>query len=157
MFLPDPVGAASVVRELLKPDGRFAASVWGSPDEVPMVSVPMGAAMREMDLDPPPSEARAGPDLSDPQVFHDVLVDAGFEDVTVEAFRFTVTWPSPAVYVEWAKDVLINLADLIGEHAADRREQVYSAIASAVADDVRADGRVTYHNTALMAAARRVP
>src|SRR5207249_2464162 len=42
MFLPHLVAALTRLRELLVPEGRFAAAVWGPPERVPLPSIPMG-------------------------------------------------------------------------------------------------------------------
>lgn len=90
-------------------------------------------------------------------MFHQVLVDAGLEDVTVEPFPFTLTWATPEVYVEWIKDVFIDLRDLIDEHAAARADEVYEAIAGAVASHACHDGQLAFDNTALMGTGPRTP
>lgn len=154
MFLPDPVHSASRVRELLKPDGRFAASVWGPPSEVPMVSVAMAAAVREMRIDPHTADAGTAPDLSGAGVFRDVLIGAGFGNVSVDAFTISLTWQSPDQYGEWIRDVFVDL-DGLAEQALDGTEAVYAAIVEAVRDHTTADGTLTFDNLALMGTAER--
>lgn len=155
MFLPDPVRSASRVRDLLTPGARFAVSVWGPTDRAPMMSVALGAALQELDIDPPSGDERAAPDLSESEVFRDVLVDAGFVEVSVQPFTFTLTWESPEQYADWVRDVFVDLSDIITQQAPDRSDDVYAAVADAARDHAAADGSLTFENTALMGAGQR--
>lgn len=155
MFLPDPVRSASRVCDLLTPGGRFAVSVWGPTDRVPMVSIAMGAALRELGIDPPIRNGRAAPDLSESDVFRSVLVDAGFVDVSVQPFTFTLTWESPEQYADWVRDVFVALSDIITEHGPDRSDDVYAAVTDAARDHIAVDGSLTFENIALMGAGER--
>lgn len=155
MFLPDPVESASRVRDLLTPGGRFAASVWGPTDQVPMVSIAMGAALQELDIDPPSRDEHAAPDLSESDVFRNVFADAGFIDVSVQPFTFTLTWESPEQYADWARDVFIELDDIITQHAPDRSDDAYVAVTDAARDHTADDGSLTFENIALMGVGQR--
>lgn len=156
MLLPDPVGSASTVRGLLEPGGRFAASVWGPPAEVPMLSVAVESTYRQIGLDAPGADDEA-PELSDPQVFHEILEEAEFDDVSVEPFILTWSWESPELYARWAQDVVTGVSDLIEEHAPDQAWEVHAAIADAVRPHARGDDTVTLDNLALLGAGRRPP
>lgn len=154
MLLADPVGAAARARRGLRPDGRIAASVWGRAGEVPMVSLAMDAVRRALGVRAPRAE-RTTPDLSDPGTFRTVLLDAGFADVKVEPFTVALTWDSPATYAGWARDVLVDLTELLADQAPDRIDQVHAAIVEAAGPHATSDGRLALANTALMGSGRR--
>lgn len=60
MFLPDLGVALARIRDVLGPEGRFAAAVWGSAERVPLIAVPMQAVACELEL-PPPAPGTPGP------------------------------------------------------------------------------------------------
>lgn len=154
LFLPDPVGDASRVRSLLKPGGRFAASVWGPPQQVPMMALPMTVVIPELGIEPPTPQDDTMP-LSDPAVFQQVLIDAGFDSVSVEAFHEDFTWKSGEQFADWVKDVVLTIGDLITEHAPDRQEEIYEKVAAVANTQTVDDGTLTLANLALLATGQR--
>ena len=50
IFEPEGEAAAARVRGFLVPGSRMVISSWGPPERVPFIAVPMGTAMRTLDL-----------------------------------------------------------------------------------------------------------
>lgn len=59
MFFPDMTAAAKEMVRVLKPEGRIAASVWGTPDKNPWVAIIMGAIKEHIEV-PTPSPDTPG-------------------------------------------------------------------------------------------------
>lgn len=93
MFLPYPVAALTRLRELLVPEGRFAAAVWGPPEKVPFTSVPMGVIRRVLQLPPPPAGSPGTFSLADPHVLECSFSQAGFTEVAIESHTLTFEYP----------------------------------------------------------------
>src|SRR3989442_7186819 len=94
MFFPELVAALTRLRELLVPEGRFAAAVWGSPENVPFTSVPMGVIRRVLQLPPPPAGTPGTFSLADEHLLERSFTQAGFGEVAIEPHTLTFEYPS---------------------------------------------------------------
>jgi len=56
MYLPDPQVALERMHQLLIPDGRLVAAVWGPPQKVPFIRWPMEVALRVLQVPAPPPQ-----------------------------------------------------------------------------------------------------
>lgn len=85
MFFADPVAAFVNIRRALKPRGRLAFACWRTPEENPILTLPMQAAAPHL----PPLPPAAEPDAPGPFAFANqdrvrgILASAGFEAVIV--------------------------------------------------------------------------
>ena len=77
MFLPNLAGALGGIHRLLASGGRLAAAVWGKPQAVPMISLPMGVIRQMVDV-PAPSPGTPGPfSLADVDALEQAISCAG--------------------------------------------------------------------------------
>lgn len=85
MFFSDPVAAFANLRGALKPGGRLAFVCWRRPDENPVLTAPMQAALAHIPPPPPPADPTApGPfAFADPERILAILTAAGFAEVAV--------------------------------------------------------------------------
>lgn len=150
MLLDQPEQAASRVASLLAPGGRFVASVWGPPPQAPLVSAPMKVIVDELGIEPPTGPGPGLFALADPDRFRSVIEGAGFEDVSVEPFQFSMTFDSPEQFAAFTRDVAVVISDLVEEHAPDRSEEIWAKVAETVAPRANPDGSVTLPNTGLL-------
>jgi len=86
MFVPDRATAAKEIARVLKPAGRFVASVWAGPEECDLVKLQGIAASYAPEVLP----EGVGPGaLADPLSFQAQLLDAGIDtDVEIEETGF---------------------------------------------------------------------
>lgn len=120
----------------------------------PMIGIAVGAVTDALGIATAPP-AGDDPDLSDTTTFHETLCQAGFVDVTVTRFPLRISWASDEEYAAWARDMMVELGDLIRAHAPDRVEQIFAAVADVARTHAAADGQVVCTNIALMGAGRR--
>jgi SAM-dependent methyltransferase len=73
-FAGDVVAALAEARRVCKPNGKVAVQVWGRREDCESVHATFGAVFSQMP--PPPKDAPAAPQLSDPRVLDSVLADA---------------------------------------------------------------------------------
>ena len=153
IFDPDGEGAAARVRGFLKPGARMAIASWGTPDQVPFLSIPMRTAMQRLDV-PPPPPGTPGP-LSRPtsDALGGLLEGGGFSDVEVERADVAFEWESPEEFTTFIKEIAPPISAMINPHPPDVQEQTWQAITDAVRD-AAGDGPVRLENVVLMAAGR---
>lgn len=95
MFFPDPVAAFAHLRAVTVDGGRLGFCAWDGPEHNPWFTLPMRAAAQVLGPQPPPPEDNPGPlSLSPPGRVEQVLTDAGWGEVRVEAVH--VERPHPA-------------------------------------------------------------
>ena len=145
-FLSDPLAAATRVKSLLAPEGRFVASVWGQGASVPMRAIVGTVVLSELGI-PQPSPP-AG--LADPKEFYRVLTEAGLENVSVAQFPVRMGWASPSEYAQSMAGLAPSLQDLIEAQDPERADQIWDAVAGAAADHVADDGTIQLMNQAFL-------
>jgi SAM-dependent methyltransferase len=150
IFDPDGEGAAAKVRGVLKPGAKFAIASWGTPDEVPMLSVAMRTAMQKLDV-PPPPPGTPGP-LSRPteDALGGLLEGGGFSDVAVERTEISFTYASPEDFTTFIREIAPPVSSMIAPHPQDVQDATWAAITDAVRERF-GDGEVTMANVVLMA------
>jgi ubiquinone/menaquinone biosynthesis C-methylase UbiE len=85
MLTPEPDRVASGARRVLRPGGRFAYGVWGSPDRNPWLMMFVGAVLQNGHTPEGDPFGPGGPfSLAEPARNEELLGDAGFADVKAE-------------------------------------------------------------------------
>lgn len=84
MFFADPTAAFSNLRRALKPGGRLAFLCWRSPDQNPIMTLPMASVAHLFPPAPPPEPGAPGPfAFADPKRVEAILSGAGFRDIAI--------------------------------------------------------------------------
>jgi len=128
MFLPHLVAALTRLRELLVPEGRFAAAVWGPPEKVPFTSVPMGVIRRVLQLPLPPAGTPGTFSLADPHVLERSFTQAGFSEVAIECQTLIFEYPSLEDFIEERPVTSASIRIMLAEASAAQRETIWQAV-----------------------------
>jgi ubiquinone/menaquinone biosynthesis C-methylase UbiE len=155
MFIPEPERVAVTSRRLLSPGGRFVASVWSSPPAVPMLSLPMMTALKELGGPPPDPTAPGLFALADSHRLEQVFTSAGFRDVAVTPFALPFRFPSADQYTEFMREVAPPISQLIAERAPEKADAVWEQVATAARSRAADDGSITFDNQMLFVSGRR--
>ena len=155
MFLPDLPSVLRRIRSLVRPNGRFAAAVWGIPPKVPMLSLAMGVLQRELQLPPPPPGTPNPFNLSAPGLIEQALSEAGFSGVRSEVLVLSMEVPSVETYIEVLRDIAPPLREAIGDQPKERQEELWQAIAAAARQHALPDGKLRMPNEAICAVGQR--
>jgi SAM-dependent methyltransferase len=152
IFEPDGEAAAARVRGFLKPGARMAISSWGSPEEAPMISIPMRTVMAQLNIAPPPP-GTPGP-LSRPtaDAIAGLLEGGGFSNVEVEKVDVETEWDSPEQFSRFTRDIVAPINALLSQRPPEVREATWEAVTEAARPLADADGRVRLTNLAFVAA-----
>jgi len=92
MFFAGPDAAFANLRNALRPAGRLGFVCWQPLRDNPWMLVPLTAAAQHITLPPPPAPDAPGPfAFADQSRVRGILERAGFEDVTFQDHRTTLT------------------------------------------------------------------
>ena len=155
MFLPNLAVALSGIHRLLASGGRFAAAVWGEPQAVPMLSLPMGVMRQMVDVPAPPPGAPGPFSLADTGSLEQALRQAGFTDVGSEPLNISLEIPSGEAYVALLQDIAAPISAILADKPAALREKVWQTIAGATEKYATADGTIRMENQAICVSGRR--
>jgi SAM-dependent methyltransferase len=154
IFDPDGEGAAARLRGFLKPGARMAISSWGTPDQVPFLSIPMRTAMTRLDVPPPPPGTPGPLSRPTPEALGGLLEGGGFSDVEVERADVAFEWESPEEFTTFIKEIAPPISSLIAPHPPDVQEATWAAITEAIGAQATEGGTVRLTNLVLLASGR---
>lgn len=144
-FVPERAAATRAMRRVLAPGGRAAVSVWRELERQPLYAALIQAEARHLGI---AVEEVAGPPftMGDPAVLHDLLADAGFIHVDLEAVTHEVRFPEPDRFVELTTLAAASVLPAFQEMHEDGRQALLDAVHDEVApvlrDYVRGDAVV---------------
>jgi SAM-dependent methyltransferase len=127
MFMADPNRALATIRRVVRPGGRFAASVWSSLDRNPYLASPK-QVLRDLGLEEP---ALASPShsarLSIPVAIREAFAGAGFVDIEVRRVEMLIRAPSASDAVAMLLDSL-SVSQTLGKLPDSIRESGYALL-----------------------------
>jgi SAM-dependent methyltransferase len=156
MLMADPAAALAETRRVLRPGGRVALAVWDAIESNPWALLP-AQELIERGLAPAPNadaEPRPGPfALGDPEQLSELLMEAGFLDVEVEALDLIRRHPSFAELWETTLDLSPSFHDAVLSRPATEIAEIERSLAERFAPYTRADGALEIPARTLLAAA----
>ena len=90
MFMPEPKACLAAAHNALKSDGRISLACWAAPEKNPFVGVLIKALRQYMDIPAPPPGTPGIFAFADPERLQDVIISAGFRNVTLEEMNLDV-------------------------------------------------------------------
>ena len=154
IFEPDAEAVAGRVRGFLNEGARFAISSWGTPEQVPFLSIPMRTVMEQLDVPPPPPGTPGPLSRPTPDAVGGLLSEGGFSDVEVEEVDVNLEWASPEDFTTFVREIAPPITAMMASQPADVQADTWAAITDAVGDAAEGDGRVRLSNLALVAAGK---
>jgi len=128
IYLPDQAGALRGFRESLRDGGRAAVVVYSTPARNGFFSVPVGIIRNAAGL-PAPGPGLPGPfSLGAPGVLEQALTDAGFRDVSVDAYDAPLRMASAAECLRFERESFGALHQMLAGVPEDEREAVWADV-----------------------------
>lgn len=153
MLLADPEAALQEIRRILRPGGRFALAAWDEPARNPWLTE-VNRVLVELGHTQPPEPGLPGPfAFSRPGHIEELLLNAGFEDVVVDAVDFDVTAKDLDDWWETMSRMANELRRLLGGFTPAEHYAVRDAVDAAYARFVQDDGSLRVPARTLVAAA----
>jgi SAM-dependent methyltransferase len=132
MFCPDPSRAASEIRRVLRPGGRFVLTVWDVPAKNPFFTV-LSSVLPEFVPMPPPDPTAPGVfRLAPPGELERVLAGAGFSSIKVEPRPITLSYGSHDEYWQIMTEIAAPLRTAITTLSAADIERLRARVFEAL-------------------------
>ena len=153
IFEPDGEAAAERIRGFLEPGARMAISLWGEPDQVPFLSIPMRTTIERLNVPPPPPGTPGPLSRPTPADLAALLEGGGFSNVAVEQDEVTFEFESPEHFTAYVRAIAAPIRQMIEQHAGDAQEEAWDAITRAAADAGGGSGPLRLSNVVPLASA----
>jgi SAM-dependent methyltransferase len=156
MLMADPAAALGETRRVLAPGGHVALAVWDSIESNPWALLP-GRELIERGLAPAPASDSAPPPgpfaLGNADVVCELLADAGFTDVEVQALDLPRRHPDFEDLWETTLDLSRAFHDAVLSRPADEMDQIKASLAERFEPYTAADGSLAVPGRTLVARA----
>jgi len=154
MFAEDPAAALGEARRVLRPGGRFTTAIWDQPEANPYGVIPL-QALAEVGLADVPKSGDAGMfRLAQPGLIDQLLLDAGFTDVSVKPVDVSFAFESFDDLLNWINQHSQRVTSALAEGVAGSREEFEKELKLLIQPYVHGDARIALPGVALVASAR---
>jgi len=128
LHLPEPDKAISEAFRVLKPGGRYAFTVWCSPDRAQLLGLALNATLAHADMTVPLPPAPPMFQFSDPAFSTAALERGGFKDVYVEDVPITYHGQSVEGVFEWYEKVAVRGMPVFRLQTPEIQQRIRNAI-----------------------------
>ncbi len=153
MLLADPSAALVETRRVLRPQGRLALAVWDSVQHNPWALLP-SLELIERGLTTPPAPGTPGPfALGDAERVRELLMQAGFAEVEVQAIELEQRHPSFEVFWETTLDIARAFHDAVLSRPEPEIAEIRAGLAARMAPYTSPEGALAIPARTLVASA----
>ncbi|MGH2871921.1 MAG: methyltransferase domain-containing protein [Solirubrobacteraceae bacterium] len=153
MLTVDPAAAAREMRRVLRPGGRLAVAVWDGRERNQWATIPSSALVELGHASPPDPEAPGMFSLAPAQRLAQLLHDAGFTEVEVNAVEVVRNVSGVDEYVAETTEISPSFGPIFRQLDDAEQAEVAARIAAAVAPFTTAGGSLALPGSSLVASA----
>jgi ubiquinone/menaquinone biosynthesis C-methylase UbiE len=153
MLLADPSAALGETRRVLRPHGRVSLAVWDSVQQNPWALLP-SLELIERGLTTPPAPGTPGPfALGDPERVRELLAQAGFAEIDVQAIELEQRHASFEVFWETTLDIARAFHDAVLSRPEPEIAEIRAGLAERLAPYTSPEGALAIPARTLVASA----
>jgi ubiquinone/menaquinone biosynthesis C-methylase UbiE len=154
MLVPEPATAAAEIRRVLRPGGRAAISVWGSPEQNPWLTAMLEALGRQLGGTFPPPGMPGPLSLGSSETFLAALAEGGLDDIRIQEVE--VPWRGASFDQWWdlTAELAGPVAKLLAAQPPESVEAIRATARELLSEYETADG-LEIPGVTLVASARR--
>ncbi len=140
LHMPEPEKAIAEARRVLRPGGRYAFTVWATPETHEFFAVVMGAIQAHGDMEVPLPPAPPIFRFSDLDECKNALAAAGFVDANVQSIPLVWKGSSARECLDLIYNSSVRTAMLLEHQAPEALEKIHQAIIDGVERFKKGDG-----------------
>jgi len=133
LHMPQPQRAMAEAFRVLKPGGRYAFTVWASPDKNELFKVVTPAIQMHADMEIPLPEGPSFFLYSDHEICRQTLKDVGFHNVDVVELPLVFKAGSPQRVLDFLHDGTVRLSTLLSLQPQEVQSRIDAEIVAAMA------------------------
>ncbi len=156
MFVADLPAVLSRLQQALRAGGRLVLAGWGTPEQVPALTLARRVTAETRGRSPPVYGAGSPFCLCDTAALGEDLRQAGFDNVHTESLPVVYEYDSADAYIRARIDLTGPLWEDMATAAESERRRVFDAIEKALAPHRQPNGGYRLVNQAVIAAARSI-
>ncbi len=153
MLSVEPAAALRECRRVTRPGGSLAVAVWDQAGANPWATIPAEALVRLGHVPPPEPSAPGMFALSDSVRLAEIVADAGFVDVVVDAIRLDRSYPGLDEFLAETRDLSRIFSEVYERLSDAERKELVDDIAAGARPFTDSDGSLRLPGSSLVAAA----
>ena len=154
LHFPTPENAISEAARVLKPGGRYAFTVWCTPDKARLFGIILDAIEAHGNIDVPLPSAPPFFRFSDHETSRNALAEEGFAGIEISELPLTLSIDAPEVVLDVIYKSTVRTAALLKLQTETARGNIHAAIVGAVRDFAADEGFVIPAPVVLAAATK---
>jgi ubiquinone/menaquinone biosynthesis C-methylase UbiE len=156
MYLPNPSGALSNIHRILAPGAYFAAAVWGIPDNVPFLALPISIVRQETNA-PAPAPGTPGPfGFADENLLRNTFIQARFKDVYTVHLNAVFGFNSAEDFTRYQQAIAAPVIAMLANENQSRQNEIWNKVTEAARKYSDENGHVKFINDCICVVGRKI-